>query len=270
VEEASGSIDEAGWVEIARTSSIKELAAEAARTWHAIDPAGFNLKVEEAHERRQLFISECGDMYRIDGWLGLEPGTVVKAAVDSLAHPLGAVDDRSPRQRRADALVEMAHRRSAVPQISVHTTIDGLMDALGTAASELGDGTPVSSKTVQRLACDGALHRVLKADSMVIDVGRAKRTVQPAQRRGLRARYRTCGAPNCDRPISMTQAHHVDFWEHGGQTNLRKMLPLCYFHHRLVHEGGWQVVLAGDRVDFVPSDRPVMIRRRWGERRWAA
>jgi len=68
----------------------------------------------------------------------------------------------------------------------------------------------------------------------------------------------------------MTSAHHVDFWEEGGQTDLRKMLPLCFYHHRLVHEGGWQVVLAGERVEFVPPERPVMTRRRWGERRWAA
>jgi hypothetical protein len=45
---------------------------------------------------------------------------------------------------------------------------------------------------------------------------------------------------------------------------------VCHFHHRCVHEGGYQVVRAGDRVEFIPPDRPVMIRRRWGERRWAA
>ncbi|HEV2415909.1 MAG TPA: hypothetical protein VGX27_13980, partial [Candidatus Dormibacteraeota bacterium] len=74
----------------------------------------------------------------------------------------------------------------------------------------------------------------------------------------------------CDRPISMTQAHHVDFWRHGGKTNHRKMVPLCYYHHRLVHEGGWQVVLAGERVEFIPPERPILTRRRWGENRWAA
>jgi uncharacterized protein DUF222 len=100
VEQAGGSIDEEEWVKVARASSIKTLSAEAASTWHGIDPSGFNAKVEEAHERRQLFISECGDMYRIDGWLELEAGAVIKAAVDSLARPLGAIDDRSPKQRR--------------------------------------------------------------------------------------------------------------------------------------------------------------------------
>ena len=278
--EAGASIDEGEWVARAREWSLKWLSAEAAKTWQAVDPAGFDLKVEEAHERRQLFISECGDMYRIDGWLELSAGAAVKTAIESLSAPLAADDNRRPKQRRADALTELAHhaldqgtlpaRNGARPHVAVHTTIEGLKGELGSRASELADGTPISSKTVQRLACDGVLHRVLKADSMVVDVGRAKRTAQPAQWRALKARHRTCAWPGCDRPASWTQAHHIELWKDGGRTDLRKMIPLCYYHHRLVHEGGWQVIRAADRLEFIPPDRPVMIRRRWGERRWAA
>ena len=158
-------------------------------------------------------------------------------------------------------------------QISVHTSVEGLKAEVGTAASGLAEGTPISSKTVQRLACDGVLHRVLKADSMVIDVGRAKRTAQPAQWRGLKARHQTCAWPECDRPIGWTQAHHIDLWSEGGKTDLGKMIPLCHHHHRLVHEGGWQVVQTSQRLEFVPPEREVMVRRRWGEGRlpaWAA
>jgi Domain of unknown function (DUF222) len=262
-------VDEEQWVGMAREWSLKNLSLEAASTWHGVDPAGFNAKVEEAHERRQLYVSECGDMYRVDGWLEVDAGIVVKAAIDSLARPLGPDDTRTPRQRRADGLVE-GLIQGAHPQISVHTTLAGLKGEVGAAASELAEGTPISSQTVQRLACDGVLHRVLKADSMVIDVGRARRTAQPAQWRGLKARYKTCAWTGCDRPIGWTQAHHVDFWAKGGKTDLGKMIPLCHHHHRLVHEGGWQVVQTSQRLEFIPPDRPVMVRRRWGERRWAA
>jgi hypothetical protein len=276
VEQAGGSIDEEEWVNSAREVSIKDLGGLAASTWHAVDPAGFNLKVEEAHERRQLFVSECGDMYRIDGWLEVSAGEIVKTAIDALAHPLGHDDERSPKQRRADAFVELAEhamdegrlpqRNGVRPHISVHTTIEGLKGEVGAPASELSGGTPISSVTVQRMACDGVLHRVLKADSMVVDVGRAKRTAQPAQWRALKARHKTCAWPSgCDRPISWTHAHHIDFWKNGGQTNVRKMVPLCLFHHRLVHEGGWQLVLVGHRLAAIPPERPVLTRRRWGE-----
>src|SRR5690242_14298464 len=99
VSEAGGEIDQEAWVENARKFSIKDLGGLAASTWHAVDPAGFNLKLEEAHQRRQLFLSECGDMYRIDGWLELSAGAVVKTALEALARPLGAQDGRSPKQR---------------------------------------------------------------------------------------------------------------------------------------------------------------------------
>src|SRR6478672_4052622 len=163
--EAGSAVDEEEWVGRAREWPLKWLSAEAAKTWHAVDPAGFNLKVEEAHERRQLFISECGDMFRIDGWLEPSAGAVVKTAIESLSAPLGADDTRRPKQRRADALTEMAHhildsgrlpeRHGARPHIAVHTTIEGLKGELGAPASELAGGIAISSKTVQRLACDG-------------------------------------------------------------------------------------------------------------------
>ena len=278
--EAGASIEEEEWVGRAREWSLKWLSAEAAKTWHAVDPAGFELKVEEAHERRQLFISECGDMCRIDGWLELSAGAAVKTAIESLSAPLGADDTRRPKQRRADGLTELAHhaldsgmlpeRNGARPHVAVHTTIEGLKGELGAPASELAGGTPISSKTVQRLACDGVLHRVLKADSMVVDVGRAKRTAQPAQWRALKARHQTCAWPGCDRPPSWTQAHHVELWKDGSRTDVDKMIPLCYHHHRLVHEGGWQVIMVGKSIEFIAPDRPVMVRRRWGEQRRAA
>jgi len=87
---------------------------------------------------------------------------------------------------------------------------------------------PISSKTVQRLACDSTLHRVIKADSVVMDVGRATRSVSPSQWRALKARHRTCAAPECDRPINMTNPHHIEFWARGGRSDLPNLLPLCY------------------------------------------
>jgi len=48
------------------------------------------------------------------------------------------------------------------------------------------------------------------------------------------------------------------------------LLPLCYFHHRQVHEGGWQVVRAGEGVKFIPPDRVIPKRVRGPGMRWAA
>jgi hypothetical protein len=273
-------LDQEMWIGYAGESSIKDLSDLATSAWHAMDPGGFCDAVEENFERRQLFISESSGMFRLDGWLDPEGGAALKTAVDALAKPLGADDGRSPRQRRADALVEMVHhvldqgtmpRRNRVrPHINVNTTLEGLKGELGAAASELQNGMPISSNTVQRLACDGTLCRVLKADSVVVDVGRATRAVSPAQWRALKARHRTCCFPGCDRPINWTSPHHIEFWSKGGPTNLPNLLALCFFHHRLFHEGHWQVVRAGEGFQFIPPDRLITRRARGPGMRWAA
>jgi len=279
-EDLRPNINEEFWVEKAGEGSVEDLRWLEQHTRYVVDPDSFDHQIEEDWEKRFLKISESGGMFHITGVLDRNGGTALRTAIESLSKPLGAGDARLPKQRRADALTEIVHhamdkgslprRHGARPHVAIHTTIEGLKRELGASASLFENGIPVSSKTVQRLACDGVLHRVLKADSMVIDLGRAVRTAQPAQWRALKARHKTCAAPGCDRPVGWTYAHHMEFWSEDGQTDLRKMVPLCYFHHRLVHEGGWQVVRVGDRIQFLPPDQPVMIRRRWGEWRRAA
>src|SRR5256884_1508162 len=109
VSELEVRIDEEMWIDNARRFSIKDLSGIAASTWHAVNPEGFCLDVEENFERRQLFISETAGMYRVDGWLDPEAGAALKSAVEALAKPLGADDARTPRQRRADALTELTY-----------------------------------------------------------------------------------------------------------------------------------------------------------------
>ncbi len=273
-------IDEERWVEWGGRFSIKDLRHLAARARYAWDPEGFDKNTEEDYEQCYLHLSPMGRMYRLDGVLDAEGGAALRAAIDALARPLGAADSRLPKQRRADAVVELAYRaldggtlprRSGVrPHVAVVTTIAGLKGELGAAASELQDGTPISSKTVQRLACDGTLSRMLTADSMVVDVGRATRVVSGPQRRGVNARYRTCCGPGCDRHVGMTSVHHLEFWARGGPNNLRQLVPLCYFHHRLVHEGGWRVVKSGEAIRWIPPDRELIRRNRAPGRGWAA
>jgi HNH endonuclease len=105
---------------------------------------------------------------------------------------------------------------------------------------------PISSKTVERFACDCSLSRVLLQDSLVIDVGRSKRTAGAPVRRALDARDGHCRWPGCERPAKWSAAHHVVHWIHGGATELDNLVLLCHRHHRMVHEGGWQVVKSDD------------------------
>lgn len=271
--------DEEHWITQARDSSVKNLRWVTQHVRYLLDPEGFDHDTEEDYEQRYLYLSPMGSMFKLDAVLDPDCGAALRSAIDGLSKRLGETDTRKPKQRRADAFTEIVHhaldqgtlpRHNRVrPHVTVHTTPAGLRGELGAAASELQTtGSLVSSKTVQRLACDGMLSRVVKAGSVVIDVGRATPSVSPAQWRALKARYDTCGWEGCDRPISWTSPHHIEFRCHGGPTTMSNLLPLCYKHHRDVHEGGWQIIRAGEGFKFIPPNRDWLqdLRRRWGER----
>jgi hypothetical protein len=278
--EKGDKVVEEDWVDYARKFSVKELRDLAAITRHVVDPDGFLKDANEDFEERRLHISQTGSMFVINGVLDPEAGAALKTAIDSLSKRHAPDDERTPRQRRADALSEIVlhamdegklpKRNGVRPHITVTTTLEGLKGELGVPASHLEHGMPISSVTVQRLACDGCLSRVLMADSQVIDVGRATRAISPSQKRALRARDKHCRFPGCDRPVSWTNPHHIEFWARGGPTNLPNLVSLCWFHHRCVHEGGWQVVKAAQGFRFVPPESVVMRRLRGSPVWWAA
>jgi hypothetical protein len=64
-------------------------------------------------------------------------------------------------------------------------------------------------------------------------------------RRAVRRRDRGCRFPGCGRR-AFTQIHHLRHRAHGGSNDLCNLMELCWYHHRLVHEGGWNVRFDGD------------------------
>ena len=172
---------------------------------------------------------------------------------------------RESARRRADALGLMAERALAAGfgsseesearaplsgtraeryQVMLHVDMDTLKEEGEPGRSELEDGTRVSYETSRRLTCDAALVTVRHApDGSVASAGRRTRTISPALRRALEARDRGCRFKGCG--LRFTDAHHVRHWADGGETSLGNLLLLCSYHHRLVHEEGWEVELWG-------------------------
>ena len=268
-------------LEHARNYSVGQLRYLCRYARHVADPDGFFNEAEGDFTRRRLDISQMGDgMYVIDGILDPETGAAFRTALESLANRLGPDDERSHKQRMADSLGELVHhaldegrlpRRNGVkPHINLTATIEGLKNELGVAPADLELSLPISTRTLERIACDATISRVLLADSMVIDVGRATRVVSSPIRRALRARDHGCRWPGCDRKVDWSNPHHIVAWARGGPTVLSNLVLLCYFHHRLVHEGGWQVIKVGREFRFVPPDRVVFRRARAPGLRWAA
>ncbi len=268
-------------LEYARGYSVYELRKLCNAARHVADPDGFFNDAEENFIRRRLHISQMSDgLFAVDGLLDPVAGAAFKTAVDVLAKPKGPEDERTPKQRRADAVGELAlhameqgtlpRRHSVKPHINLTMTLEGLRGALGVPPADLDSSLPISIRTAERLACDCTMSRVLLADSMVIDVGRATRTVSAPTMRALRVRDKGCRFPGCDRQVNWSNPHHIKFWARGGPGNLLNLVLLCFFHHRLVHEGGWQVIKVGREFRFLPPERFVMRRARGPGMRWAA
>jgi hypothetical protein len=265
----------------AREFSVRHLRELCDFAWHVVDPDGFFKDAEENYSRRRLHMSQLADgMYRIDGLLEPVTAAALKTVVDSLAKRKGPEDERTAAQRRHDAVGELVNhamdqgtlpRRNGVrPHINVTTTIEGVKNELGAPPADLELSLPISTRTLESITCDSTMSRVLLADSMVIDVGRATRTVSGPMRRALRTRDKGCRFTGCDRPVDWTNPHHVIHWARGGPSDAQNMVLLCYYHHRLVHEGGWQVIKSGREFRFLPPERMVMRRVRGPGMRWAA
>jgi hypothetical protein len=273
--------DEDEMLEHARNYSVASLRYLCRVARHVADPDGFFNEAEADFTLRRLEISQMGDgMYCVDAILDPECGAAVKTTLESLAKRLGPDDERSHKQRMADSMNELVHhamdegklpRRNGVkPHVNVTTTLEGLKNEFGAPPADLELSLPISTRTLERIACDSTISRVLLADSMVIDIGRATRVVSAPTRRALRARDHGCRWPGCDRQVNWSTPHHIVAWSRGGPSNLANLVLLCFFHHRLVHEGGWQVVKAGREFRFVPPERVVFRRARAPGMRWAA
>ena len=183
----------------------------------------------------------------ISGILDPIGGAALRTALEPLARKSGTHDDRDRERRLADALVELASGGEQKAQIQVTSSLETLLGLAGAPAAEMEFSLPVSSRTIERLACDSSIARVLlDSESVVIDVGRSKRVVSEPGKRALQARDGHCRWPRCDRPASRSAAHHVVHWIHGGSTDLDNLILLCHRHHWMVHEGNWQLVRGDD------------------------
>jgi len=221
---------------------------------HAADPEGVVNEEKEGVEARSMTLSTADDgVVLINCTLDKVGGAAVQTALEPLARRAGKDDDRLRDRRLADALVDLAMHaldNGLVPQrthMQVTTPLETLLGLAGAPAAEMEFSLPISAKAVERLACDCSITRILlDSDSMVIDVGRAKRVISGPQRKALTVRDRGCVWPGCDRPASWTSGHHLVHWIRGGPTDLPNLVLLCYRHHWMVHEGEWQIVRTDD------------------------
>jgi hypothetical protein len=259
---------EAMLVEAARIHSMHDLQRvvsfwrEAAEREQALDGE------ERMRARRRLYASvSLLGLVRVDGDLDPENGepllTALRAVLDAESRS-GEKDDRTPAQRRADALGEICRQwldlaeRPTVAGERPHVTVTVDAGALrrGSAGAELDHAGPVGPDVARRIACDASVMRIVMAGrSEPLDVGRRTHVVPPSMRRAVIVRDRTCRFPGCDRPHTWCDAHHVVHWGDGGPTAVPNLMLLCRRHHRLIHRPrGFSVAVEDGRPLFRRPD----------------
>ena len=181
---------------------------------------------------------------RFDPVTGAKIKTVLSHTMNQLWREEDPQHRGTPGQRMADALEILLTNpgEGKTRYLGVRLLVMADYDTIGRQLhnGHLGDGTPIPAGTLRRLACDAqVLPAIFKGPSQPLDLGRARRAANGAQRAALVARDKHC--IGCGTKADWCQAHHIVHWQHGGPTNLDNLCLLCSRCHQKVHDQNWQV-----------------------------
>jgi hypothetical protein len=260
----------------------EKLITRARQIRDQLDEAGVAGREEALREKRCLNLYPQPDgTTRISGLLDPENAARLTAAIDAATSPRRGgprfvdptsrdraerllADPRTIPQIALDALIDLVDLGVAgdsvhvigshKPAVRLHVTARDLDRRAGVAQFE-GQTASVSISTAERNVCATGFVPILfdKDGEQVMNVGRNERLFTTRQRIGLAARDGGCRFPDCDRPPSWTEAHHINEWDRDhGRTDIADGVLLCRHHHLLVHNNGWQVTRAGTDYFVVP------------------
>src|SRR4051812_10647574 len=241
--ECRGELDETG---------VRVVLAKWAQ--EADNALGYNPLERERDGRGFRAVRTLDGTIDLTGTLGRVEGTIFTDELSRIEHDLFQADwaaaraqfgkdcgadklARTPTQRRADALVEMARRSAACPTgtrrtrplVSVlvgYETFKGFL-------CELADGTPLTRDHLLPLLAETDIERIVfDSPSRVIEVGRRERFFTGALRHAIEIRDRHCQFPGCDVPAEHCQIDHVTPYSDGGETTEANGRAHCGVHNR--------------------------------------
>ncbi|HVB27399.1 MAG TPA: DUF222 domain-containing protein [Mycobacteriales bacterium] len=267
---------EAHLVEVARQVTPVELHGALTHVKNAYAPARLHAEEQNDYANRRLHTTPGIHGNGIGTWQLHPVGhETVMTAIHALSRPI-AGDDRTPAQRRADALIsiaEIAMRSGELPitggvkpHASVLVSWETLEQRVPAPAADYALGATSGSEWVRRLLCDAEISRIVTGPAgEILDAGRAVRTFSAAQTRAIVARDRRCIWPGCDRPPGWCEGHHIIHWADGGPSAVDNGALLCGRHHDRVHVYGHAIIPGPGpyRVNLRPGSDP-----RWKGSRW--
>ncbi len=265
-----------------------DLFAREARTWAEKNrpDSGDGERIRQRRNRHlRRFVSKDDGSFGLSGTTDTneseELWKLIEAEADRLWRDDGgrgadAAHSRTGGQRRWDALLGLVQRgagRTPGAGIAVkppHPKYQGLLtmsveDLLAGPAAEaraelIGAG-PIPPKMLWRMLCDASLTpMIVDVEGQPLWMGREIRTATPAQWRALIARDQGCVV--CGADPSRCEAHHVEFWEHDGPTDITNLVLLCHHHHHLLHDHDLELVTKAGITKLKPCTSPPPNRHR--------
>jgi hypothetical protein len=245
-----------------------------------LDVGGIADREAHRHQQRSLrFVRQADGMSRLIWLLDPESAATVADLYDRATSPRrggprfisqeelaqSIVDDpRSTEQLASDVFLDLLRAGadadstqllgSGAPAIRVLVTADNLTSRTGHGTRHgtrqgaghgriEGQPDPVSIETIERLTCTGTTTVItVSGDGQPLNLGREQRLFTRHQKIALATRDGGCIFPDCQRPPSWTEAHHIDHWHRDqGKTNIEDGVLLCRHHHLLVHNNHWEV-----------------------------
>jgi hypothetical protein len=219
------------------------------------DPDGTDDTAAAQHRARRLHLSATFDgSWALDGVLDPVSGAVVATALGRIEAELFSADwadararagqavssadlARTPAQRRADALVEMARRAGAVPAGArmpepLFTVLVGYETFAGRIC-ELADRSVVAPGALAGWLGQGWVERVVfDGPDRIRNVGVRRRIFTGATRRAVEVRDLECFHDFCEVPAEQCQIDHVEPWSAGGLTVEENGRAACGHHNR--------------------------------------
>jgi len=250
--------DEEMLVGIAASMRYVDFSRALAYWVQVADPDGVEQDAKHQRDLRRLHLARSLDGMLL-GDMALDPvgGTIVYEQLRRIEDELFAQDwaaakavwgdqtatahiSRTPAQRRADALVEMATRAGTAPAGGqrpepLFTVLVGY-ETLAGRICELADGTVVTPGSLLPWLNEAYVERVVfGSSSRVLDIGVRRRLFTGALRRAIEVRDRTCFDETCDVPADRCQVDHIQPWAAGGATRQDNGRLACAFHNRRRH-----------------------------------
>lgn len=228
----------------------------------------------------RLWVKPDG-MIRGEFELEAESGMLVKAVFDQLTHPrrtdaktrrsfghpqLGEAnytDARAAREREAaEGLVQLVRAGASVdpgrllneekPSVRLVVNAHALATGEGTGMIE-GHPDRIPLADIHTGLCAGHLPVRFDEKGACLDLGRDERLFTKRQKVALAVRDGGCMDPDCTRPPSWTEAHHIEHWQRDdGRTDIAEGILLCRRDHLRYHNQGWEVRREGSTYWLIP------------------